>query len=473
MPGAQPATKTPPKAIPAVGAKKKRKYRVSNQVTLDPNNPVPFDYSGQSFSYVHNERYLPFLPTDHDFAQKLLEVRLLSTTHNACVTTKRDFVAGNGFQDENNKPLPEEMTTWFEALNRKGQDLLAINQGILESHLTFGNTPIEIVRTKVLGKPRLYIYVHSFLDWRLCLPDDDGVVGFALMSKLFRRNIAMTPEQIKEAKKLPIYNPMQPEKKNWLVDDKGVERTLIWLTNPMAGFDHYGMPSALASMIFQILEYKGARYDLDNFENNMIVSAILALKGNLDPNEVTRIAKQIIDTHTGDGKRGRVAVVSSEDGIDGSDFHQMETSKEGSYIQSDDKWTQKIILANEWDAILAGIISPSTMGKGSGFITKIIELKTRTVIKPMQRTLINKVWKTIFKIAEKHLGIPFSQFTLQIKNEIDISGLTDVDITPAVQVNEVRVAKGLPEDPTMKGVYMKAAAVAQPAPDSGGGNQNV
>jgi hypothetical protein len=358
--------------------KSRRKTSISNAVTVDPNNPIPFEYGGNSFSYVHSTQYIPFLPPNDNFGQSLLEARLLSTTHNACVSTKRNYCAGNGFQDQDSKELPKEMLDWFKALNRKSENVNKINKKILESHFTWGNTPIEIVRTTVLGKPKLFIYVHNFLEWRLGKPDSDGVVTYAIQSKLFLRQSTLTPDQIKEAKQLPIYNPMQPEKKNWFKDGNGTERTLIWFKNPMAGFDHYGMCSAVACMIYQLLEYKGARYDLDNFDNNMVVSAILALQGNLSPEETTRIAKQIIDTHTGDGKRGRVAVVSSEEDIKDSKFHSFDTSKDGSYIQADDKWTQKIILANEWDAILSGIVSPSTLGKGSGFITKILELKTRT-----------------------------------------------------------------------------------------------
>jgi hypothetical protein len=452
-------------------AKSKAKTSVSNAVTVDPKQPIPFEYGGNTFSYVHGTRYLPFLPPNDNYAQLLLEARLLSTTHNACVVTKRNYCAGIGFQDRNGKELAEELLQWFEAINRKNENEVDINKKILESHFTWGNTPIEIVRLTVTGKKRLFIYVHNFMEWRLEKPDADGIVHNAIQSKLFLRQNILTPDEIKNAKILPLYNPLQPEKKNWIRDEKGTERTLIWFKNPMAGFDYYGMASAVASMIFQLLEYKGARYDLDNFENNMVISAILALKGNMSPEEVTRIGKQIIDTHTGDGKRGRLAVVASEEGIDGSEFHSFETSKEGSYIQADEKWMQKIILANDWDAILAGILSPSTLGKGSGFITKILEMKMNSVIRPVQSDLMKQVWRHIFRIAQEWLNIPFDQYALEIRNAIDISGLTDVDITPAVTRNEVRKAKGLPEDPSDKGnEYMKGTGPQQPNPEAKGGN---
>jgi len=128
---------------------------------------------------------------------------------------------------------------------------------------------------------------------------------------------------------------------------------------------------------------------------------------------------------------------------------------------------QKIILANEWDAVLAGLVNASTLGKGSGFVTKIIELKLNTVIRPAQEDVMQNVWNDIFYECQKWTGLGFDKYEIGIKNSIDISGLTDVDITPAVQVNEVREAKGLPTDPSKEGVYMSAAKASQQSKEGG------
>jgi hypothetical protein len=347
-------------------------------------------------------------------------------------------------------------------MNLKNQSATKLNKNILEDFFTWGNVPIELVRFSVAGKKKLFIYAHSFLEWRLGKPDLDDICQYAVQSKLFLRNAHITADIIKQSKKLPIYNPNLPERKRWFKDENGVERTLLWYKSPYSGFPYYGLPTSIESFIDQVLEYKGARYDLDNIDNNMVIGALLALKGNLSQGEADRIGKKIIDTHVGDGKRGRVAVVASEEGIEGSEYHKMETKAEGSFIEADKKWIDKIILSNQWDAVLAGIVSPSSLGKGSGFLTKIIEHKLNTVIIPAQKDLVDEVWAYIFEIAEEWLGLPFSKYQMAIHNNIDISGLTDVDITPAVQINEVRLAKKLPEDPAMKGVYMKATAPAQP-----------
>jgi hypothetical protein len=454
---------------------KTKRVGVSNKVELDAKNPIPFEHGQTSFSYINDSRYLKFLPEEDNMGQNLLEARLLSVTHNACVTTKKDYCAGEGFQDLKGKDIDKNILEWFRCMNLRSQSVVNLNKKIFEAFFTLGNVPIELVKFTVAKKNYLYIYVHNMLEWRLGYPDDDDNVNEAIQSKLFtKRSLHLTRDQIKKLKKIPIYNPLKSEKDNWVKDEKGAYRTLIWYKNEVTGFPYYGLPSAVSSMIHQILEYKGARYNLDNFDNNMVPSAILALKGNYSEAEASKIAKKIVAQHSGDGRRGRVIVLANEEGLEDTNFHKLENQTDGSFTQADNGWTQKIILANQWDAVLSGLVNPSTLGKGAGFITKILENKLKTVIIPAQQDLMNEVWSHIFKIATEWLKLPFDNYELAIKNSIDISGLTDVDITPAVQINEVRKAKGLPEDPGKNGVYMKSSApTAQPNEEEEGGEGNV
>jgi hypothetical protein len=452
---------------------KSKKPKVSNKVVIDPANPIPFKYGSEIFSIVHEAAYLPFLPPKDDFAKNLIEARLLSPTANQCIITKKDYCAGDGFEDSTGQDIPKDFVVWCRSMNLKNQSSTKITKNIFEDYFTYGNVPIELVRFTVGGKKKLFVYAHSFLEWRLGKPDENDIVQYAVQSKLFlRERFIATPDQIKKSKRLPIYNPNNREKDNWQKDqdDRSVERTLIWYKNPITGLPHYGLPSNIATMIPEVLEYKGARFNLDEFENGMVPSGVLALKGNLGQEEADKIGKRIISTHAGDGKRARIFVVASEEGIEGSDLHKLDTQRDGSYNESDALWSQKIIMGNDWDAVLMGVLNASTLGKGSGFITKVIEHKLKTVILPAQRDIMDEVWNTIITIADNWIGFGLEGLDIRIKNSVDISGLTDVDITPAVQVNEVRIAKNLPEDPQMKGVYMKATKPQDAPVTEGGGN---
>jgi hypothetical protein len=444
-------------------AKKAPKPTVSNQVTLDANNPIPFEYGGVAFSYLNGQRYIPFLQPGDDFFKTLLESKTLSTTHNACVETKKSYCAGRGLYDRNGKEFSKEFEAWRKRVNAKNESAHTINRKIFGSHFTFGNTPIELVRFKVGSKPFLYVYVHNVLEWRLAWPDKNGNVTQAIHSKLFLRQGVITGDLLKDARTLPLYDSSLPNsKKNWKAFDDGTERTMIWLKNDYEGYDHYGMPSAIASLIYQVNEYKGARYNLDNFENNMVVGGLVALKGNLSQTEADRIGKKIISTHTGDGRRGRVAVVASEEGIGGSEFHQYQTQAEGSYIQYDDRIMAKIIMANEWDGLLAGIAPSNSLGKGNTFLRTIYDIKKNTVIEPLQNFVLENVWMNIQYILKQWTGIDSDQYDLGIIDIDPISIIADVDPTPAIRVNEVRKALDLPEDLTDKGnMYLGELAAKQ------------
>jgi hypothetical protein len=457
---------------------KAKKRVVTNVAKLDPKHPIPIE-NDQAFSLVNNVSYLPFLAPKDRFGKLLLEARLLSNTNNACIRTKKDYCAAAGFQDKKGNPLDEKILEWFRSINGKNESLTFCNKAIFEDFFTWGNEPIVLARFKVGTEKRFFVYPQNFLEWRLQKPNDDDIIEGAVKSKLFLRDQGfITAALLKNSLNLPIYNPLN-EKKSWVKGPDGTERTVIWYKNRMSGLPYYGLPENIASLIFQLLEYKAARFDLDLFENDMVAATLIALKGQVSAPEAKRIAQDVVRTYAGDGNRGRTIVVASEEGIEGSDIHKLETQREGSYSDADNRWTQKIIWANNWDAILAGLVSPNTMGKGAGFITKIFENKLNFVIKPAQQDMMDNVWKTIFKLAQDHLGLPFDKYDLEFKNNIDISGLTDVDISPAVTRDEVRRAKGLPEDGSSQGkkylrqVSQEVQGQESPKPNKNQGGNNV
>ena len=458
---------------PAAGTGAK-KAPVTSQAQLDPNNPIPFEFGGTAFSYVNQQRYIPFLFPKDNFFQTLLEAKTLSVTQTACVETKKTYCAGRGLYDIDNADIPTVITDWFNRINGKGDSALTLSRKAFGSHFTFGNTPIEIVRFSVAGKKKLFIYVHNVLEWRLAWPDDNGNVTQAIYSKLFLRQNVIAADLLKNAVTLPLYNSDTPNaKSNWFEDPKkpGVFRTMIWLKNDMDGYEHYGMPSSIASLMNQVQEYSYTRYDIDNLENNMVIGGILALKGNLSPEEATRIGKQVNKTYTGNGKRGRTLVVSSEEGIDGSAYHQNNLRTDGSFTEAGDKVMTKIIMANEWDPLLAGTANEKAFGKGNTYLRTIYEIKKKTTIDPAKDFLMTNLWNVVFGIASVWFGPSFGidKLNIGIKDIDPISLLSDVDPSPAITVDEIRAAVGLPPhaDPKVGATLLGALTPPKPSPTPG------
>ncbi|NCX93150.1 MAG: phage portal protein, partial [Gammaproteobacteria bacterium] len=217
--------------------------------------------------------------------------------------------------------------------------------------------------------------------------------------------------------KLPLYKSSLGYKSNeWYRDaETGVERICVWIKNDFEGYDHYGLPSYVAALVSTQCEYQGARYNLDNFENNMVVGGALTITGSVSQEEAQRIATDLMNTHTGNGKRGRITVIATEGGLTDSKYEKHDTFEDGSYIELDDKSTQKIILANEWDATLAGLQQSGSMGKGNEYVKAIYEQKVATVIKPMHRLIKDRFFNVLKEIGAAWLSPAIAQYDLDIK----------------------------------------------------------
>jgi len=411
-----------------------RKVRVSAEVKLDPKNPIPLELGNIPFYAVNGAAYIPFLDKSDNFLNTLLEARLQSVTQNACIVTKTNFSIGDGVQIKNLKEGEKPDPNWenfIKYTNTKRQNFNAVVRLILENLLTFGNVPIEIVRGTTNGKKFLYVYAKNALDCRLEWPDANGDVNNLIVSRYFRKKgiLNLTEEN---CTKIPLYKAGPGSKaKYWYEDPKrrGIQRTAIWLKNDIAGYDNYGLPSYVPAIVYEMLEYNGASFNLDNLDNNMIVGGALVLAGNLSQDEASRLGKVIIDQHTGKGKRGRVAVFASEEGITNSKFESFDTHKDGSYIEMDDKAMQKIILANEWDATLAGLSSSNSLGKGNGYLNEVYQQKLKTVIKPIQRVIIDSFFGPLMEIADDWFGGQWSKYELDFQTTKLFNDTTEANTT--------------------------------------------
>lgn len=439
--------RTSPKgSLPAKGKGKvdaKRKGYVDNSITLDAKNPIPIEFNSNIFVSLKGKRYVPFLnPLDH-FFQFLTEAKLLSTTTLSCVNSKSQYCAGNGLYFNNLKEQPEDFTVWAANVNRKNQSLNDILSGAFNHEWSVGNGFIQVVKGEIAGKRFVRVYLRNYFDCRLSGADDDDICNTVFISKYFRKLGIWNLNSMK-TEEIPIYSPNMFDNP-WAMDEKGFMHTIFHIKNEMPGYDYYGMPSNIGSLPEQVLEYKAARYNLDNFENNLIIGGVIVVKGAMTDAEAKKVGKNIIYQHSGDGKQGRWLIMNSETGMsDGIEVHPFDKQKEGSFIESDTHNEEKIYVANQWNKLLIGGSEKKSIGQGnSAYIRSVFDIANNTVIMPAQQRMIDKFVKPLFQICDEWMGTKWSTEEVAFKAIQPVSFLGDIDVNAITTKDEGRAIMGM------------------------------
>lgn len=415
---------------------------VSNVATLDTDTPIPIEhYSPSAFLLKKNRRYIPFLEPKDNFAQLLIEAKTLSPTNLSCVSSKAEYCTGTGWKLTNIE-YDEEITKWAAFVNKKGDTLNDVIKNAFEDFYTTGNAFIEIVRGKVGSLKFVKVFNKSFLDCRLSMPEDDDVPTSVYTSKEFRRKGIWTLKDDNVAE-IPLWGG-DVSSQTWLNGTTGDEHIIIHLKNRMTGYDWYGMPSNIGCLPQQMLEYKVARFNMDNFDNNLVLGGLIVLQGSLSQEESDKLAKNIIYQHSGDGKRGRYVILSSEQGIENSKIEPFTRDFDGDFIEYDKRIEQKILFSNSWSKMLIDPVSAG-LGDGGKMLKEIFEIKNKTLIQPMQKFMVEKFIMPLMQICDEWMSTKWSQNDWAIQTESPLSFIGDIDINSLLTRNEGRVAIGYPE----------------------------
>jgi hypothetical protein len=420
--------------------------KVNNSVKLDPQNPIPFQSGSDSFYTITGKKYLPFLGRKDNLPNIFLEARLTSITHNACITSIVSSAIGHGLTVTNNENPDADFLSWTKSVNNKRKSFKKVLKIIADGERTTGNQFIEVVRGSFMGKKFMKIYPHSMLYARLAEPGDSGFPEAVLLSPDFaKRGYRVS----KASKEIPLWSPNPIDKnKVWIKDSDGTERTMLHFKNEVSGIEHYGLPASVAGLKNQKRESMHEQHDIDNLENNMILGGMLLLKSAMTHDEAMATAKEILLSHVGEGKTGRIAVVSSENGLGDVDFKPFNTQKEGSFIEADKHVVEKIVAAHNWDSILAGINRDSKLGTGSAYIRSIWDAKEASLLNPYREDIIDEVVIPIAEIYADWFEKPeVKNYEWKFKSSMPFSFMGDIDPETFMTVDEARALAGLPADP--------------------------
>jgi hypothetical protein len=421
-----------------------------NLIELDVETPIPLEYKSLMFRSPTGTPYIPFPNPANDFPQFLTECKLLSPTTLACVNSKTQYCLGKGWYLTDNAQVPD-LEKWALCVNKKQQSLNDIIKVIFGNLFTIGNAYVEVIRGAIGKKKFVQVYVKNYMDCRLKRPDDNAdedVCTAVVVSKIFRQQGFNAQKDIMGVE-LPLWSN-NPLDSSWVgpdtVSSDGFEHTMLHLKTEADGFDYYGLPTNISSLPQQILEYKAARYNLDNFENNLALGGLILLKGNVTEQEARKLGREIIYQHTGDGKRGRYAILSSESGcVSGADVVPFTKQMEGDYIAFDKRIEDKLLTANQWHGILIGRFAEAGLGNGgTNYVRSIFDIANNSVVIPMQHFLLEKFIRPLLHIHDEWVGTDWSKARIALKPVTPVTFLGDVDINAVMTVNEGREIIGRP-----------------------------
>lgn len=437
-----------------VGKDKEKKIRNSYVTTKSVTVPFSYGLGTNVFSYsVTGKAYIPFVGLDDYLPVQLFEARLNSTTQSQCLQSIVGSVIGKGYVPEDGVTLNKDFENWMHNINAHSDNFTEFCRKVSDGFFNYGNVFIEIVKGNIANKKFVKLYVHSILYARIGKVDFDTNLPKTV---IFSRNFAKKGmlNRLSNETEIPLYNINNLlETDNWFVDKNGLSRTCIHFKNEVAGFDFYGLPPSIAGLRYQILEGKAAQYNIDNFDNNMVLSGMLVFKSSMTQEEAQAIAKEVLDSHTGEGKIGRVAVISSESGLDDVNFKPYDTHKEGSFIEMDMQIEKKIVAANSWDKRLTGMDRDDGLGNGNN-LSEIYDIKNLTVLEPFRERLNQRVIQPIFEILNKYSDIKTDGAKFKFEVSIPLSFYGKISPENYIKVNEARKMAKLPEDSTMDETYV-------------------
>jgi hypothetical protein len=182
---------------------------------------------------------------------------------------------------------------------------------------------------------------------------------------------------------------------------------------------------------------------------------MLIFKSAMSREEAEENAREILMQHVGEGKTGRIAVVSSESGAEDVQFIPFNTQKEGSFIEFDKRNEEKIISGHQWDSILAGINRDSNFGTGSQYIRSIWDIKEATLLNPYRNDLRDEVLFPIQQIYSEWFTVPeIMNYDLWFQPSMPFSFLADLNPEKFMKVGQAQELSGLQIDDMNKDKYL-------------------
>lgn len=361
---------------------------------------------------TNSNDYIPF-GSDNLFPNKMAEINRKSAVSRAVISSKKTYIIGQGLETENTK-----FKTFFPNQDATINDL---NNNLVSDKLVSGNSYVEVIlsrnrstlqlshidTTKVrIHKNRTHVIVHP--DWK----NYSGRKQFA--------------------KVLPLYPMFE------MID--GFQRSVYQMKEYEQEFDHYGIPSNLASIDSAFINYKTNKWNLSRLDNAFNLSGIMMLQANFSEEQAHKFDEEFKRKFTGEGRQGQLLNFVSEIGSEpnSSKFIPIATNEEGNWLNLHNQATSEIVIGNQWFSSLAGLDISS--GFDTSRIRNDYQVAMSTVIPKEQKPII-EMYQDIFDLT---LKVDLSDLKFINKSPISLVDISDFHtsvIALNTEVKEGRMTK--------------------------------
>lgn len=377
----------------------------------------------------------------------------ISAVYNASPTTrsiiraKSTLIMGDGFNLMKGRPntlfpalakgaepmtdpkIIEALDDRLMAVNAEGETLAEVSDKVVQEFNVYGNAYVSL--SKPAGGRDLFCHHIPFVKGRLSEikkdSDEPQVLG---INEEWKERTWSDANVVK----IPLYP-------NWSEpDENGVQRTAIHLKDHAPGFEYYGLPEWIASLMYAEIEYRIAKFNSSKFDNAFLPSGVLQFFGAASTEEAKQIVKDAKNKYTGTGKNGGLFIQVLRDEALKAHFTKMEGDSEGEFLDLSKVSAQAIVSAHRWTMSLAGFATSGKLGSNEQ-IRREFEIVQNTVIKPLQNMICRRFLNVYMKeLALMDTGL--KGLYLDIQNSTPVSFIGDVDINQVLTNDEKREVAG-------------------------------
>lgn len=405
-------------------------------------NEAIIDKTGRSAQLVKN-RWVLMFDKKQSFIKSLLALVNNSTTLRNVLSAKTAFTLGEGFQvvEAETTPIlkslrkivrtftgqPEELKELNNKLltvNPHGETLEEVSKKIVFDFCAFGNAFIEMVKTTEGGQNVVYLYHVPIYTVGVEKQNARGI----------SENIAICQDWQKDGNKDENINilPVYPNFTNG-----AVKRSVIHLKEYAAGFNYFGLPEWIAARLWAEIEYRIPKYNITKFKNGFVPSAFAQFFGAMTPEEAQEIIQGIDKTFTDTGNNSKIFAQVLRDDSYKMNLEVLEDKSEGKFLELNQLASQGLVTGNRWTMSLSGFATAGKLGTNQQ-IRDEIEYVTNTVIKPIRRTLLQRVINPYIEQLSEANGGQFSGLKLDIANLTPVSIASTLDANKVLLTNEKR-----------------------------------